>query len=57
MLITSYFMFKADNIIIKIANSIDLEGIVKLQSENQKSKGGTLSSELNINQIEEMMKV
>ncbi|WP_157492518.1 hypothetical protein [Flavobacterium sp. TAB 87] len=50
-------MFKADNIIIKIANSIDLEGIVKLQSENQKSKGGTLSSELNINQIEEMMKV
>ena len=49
-------MFKTENIIIKIANSIDLEGIVKLQSENQKSQGGTLSGELNINQIEEMMK-
>jgi hypothetical protein len=36
-------MFKTENITIKIANSIDLEGIVKLQSENQKSQGGTLS--------------
>jgi hypothetical protein len=49
-------MFKTENITIKIANSIDLEGIVKLQSENQKSQGGTLSDELNINQIKEMMK-
>jgi predicted GNAT superfamily acetyltransferase len=49
-------MFKTENITIKIANSIDLEGIVKLQSENQKSQGGTLSGELNINQIKEMMK-
>ena len=49
-------MIKTENIIIKIVNSIDLEGIVKLQSENQKSQGGTLSGELNINQIEEMMK-
>ncbi len=49
-------MFKSENIIIKIGNSIDLKGIFKLQAENQKSKGGTLSGELNINQIEEMMK-
>jgi ribosomal protein S18 acetylase RimI-like enzyme len=41
---------------IKVATTVDLEGILKLQSENQTSQGGTLSGELNQNQIQEMMK-
>jgi hypothetical protein len=45
-----------ENINIKVATSIDIPGIIKLQSENQTSQGGTLSDELNRNQIEEMMK-
>lgn len=49
-------MVTAENIIIKLANLNDLEGIVKLQAANQKSKGGTLSGELDASQIEEMMK-
>lgn len=49
-------MLIRENIIIKRADSADLEGIIKLQSENQKSQGGTLSGELDANQIEEMMK-
>ena len=49
-------MVSTENIIIKIATLNDVEGIVKLQAENQKSKGGTLSGELDVNQIQEMMK-
>ena len=45
----------AENIDIKVANAMDLEGILKLQSENQISQGGTLSAELSRSQIEEMM--
>ncbi|SFC04168.1 GNAT family N-acetyltransferase [Kaistella jeonii] len=48
-------MVTTENIIIKIANSNDLKGIAKLQAENQKSQGGTLSGELDVNEIEEMM--
>ena len=49
-------MGAAENIIIKLASLHDVEGIVKLQSKNQKSEGGTLSGELDANQIQEMMK-
>ncbi|WP_207174381.1 hypothetical protein [Cellulophaga sp. E16_2] len=45
----------AQNIQIKVANAIDLDGILKLQSQNQISQGGTLSAELSRNQIKEMM--
>ncbi|ADV47504.1 GCN5-related N-acetyltransferase [Cellulophaga algicola DSM 14237] len=45
----------AQNIQIKVANSMDLDGILKLQSQNQISQGGTLSAELSRNQIKEMM--
>ncbi|MGA9637548.1 N-acetyltransferase family protein [Flavobacterium sp.] len=44
-----------DTIEIKIAQQANLEGIIKLQSDNQVSQGGTLSGELNKNQIQEMM--
>lgn len=44
-----------ENINIKVATSLDLKGILRLQSENQTSQGGTLSGELNLNQIEEIM--
>ena len=45
----------SNNIIIKVATSDDLNGILKLQSENQVSNGGTLSAELTLDQIIEMM--
>ena len=45
-----------EQIEIKVATPADLEGILKLQSENQIAQGGTLSGELTLNQIEEMMK-
>ena len=45
----------SNNIIIKVATSDDLIGILKLQSENQVSNGGTLSAELTLDQITEMM--
>lgn len=40
---------------IKVATETDLGGVLKLQSENQTSRGGTLSGELDVNQIKEMM--
>lgn len=43
------------NIIIKVATSKDLDGIIKLQKENQIAQGGSLSAELSLAQIEEMM--
>lgn len=46
-----------EQIFIKVATSTDLNGILKLQSENQTSQGGTLSGELNLHQIQEMMKL
>ena len=45
-----------ENIKIKVATTADIAGIIKLQSENQKSQGGNLSGELNQSQIVEMMK-
>lgn len=42
-------------ITIKVATPEDLDGILKLQAENQIAQGGTLSAELSSNQIEEMM--
>lgn len=44
-----------ENINIKVATSTDLKGILELQSENQTSQGGTLSGELSLHQIQEMM--
>lgn len=43
------------NIIIKVATSEDLDGIIKLQKENQIAQGGSLSAELSYTQIKEMM--
>lgn len=43
------------NVEIGRATISDLEGIVKLQSLNQKSNGGSLSGELTSSQIQEMM--
>ena len=43
------------NIIIKVATSEDLDGIIKLQKENQIAQGGSLSAELSLTQIQEMM--
>lgn len=43
------------NIQIKVATQSDLEGILKLQSENQTSRGGSLSAELTPEQVQEMM--
>lgn len=40
---------------IKVATSDDLDGILKLQSDNQTSQGGTLSGGLSLDQIQEMM--
>lgn len=45
-----------ENIKIKVATIADIAGIIKLQSANQTSQGGTLSGELNQSQIVEMMK-
>jgi len=45
-----------ENIKLKVATTADIAGIIKLQSENQTSQGGTLSGELNHSQIVEMMK-
>lgn len=45
-----------EKIKIKVATIADIAGMVKLQSENQLSQGGTLSGELNQSQIVEMMK-
>lgn len=44
-----------DSIAIKVANINDLDGIIKLQTANQASQGGTLSGGLTANQIQEMM--
>jgi hypothetical protein len=44
-----------DPVTIKVTTAIDIEGILKLQSENQESQGGNLSGELSPNQIKEMM--
>lgn len=44
-----------DSITIKVATTNDLDGIIKLQNANQTSQGGTLSGELTLNQIKEMM--
>ena len=43
------------NLQIKLATQSDLAGILKLQSENQSSQGGSLSAELKPEQIQEMM--
>lgn len=40
---------------IKVANTIDIDGILKLQAENQGSQGGKLAAELSLDQIKEMM--
>ena len=44
-----------DSIAIKVAAINDLDGIIKLQTANQASQGGTLSGGLTANQIQEMM--
>jgi L-amino acid N-acyltransferase YncA len=44
-----------EHIEIRVAKEKDLEGILKLQSENQSAQGGTLSGELSLDQIKEMM--
>jgi hypothetical protein len=44
-----------EQINIKVATTIDVEGILKLQSANQASQGGTLSGEMSQDQIQEMM--
>lgn len=44
-----------ENIEIKVAKATDLEGILKLQFDNQKSQGGALSGELSLGQLKEMM--
>lgn len=45
----------SENIVIKVANIQDIAGILRLQSENQVSNGGTLSAALTADQISEMM--
>lgn len=45
----------AESTHIKLANSNDLNGIIKLQEANQTSQGGTLSGQLTRDQIHEMM--
>lgn len=44
-----------DSITVKVASINDLDGIIKLQTANQTSQGGTLSGGLTANQIQEMM--
>lgn len=44
-----------DSIAIKVATINDLDRIIKLQTANQASQGGTLSGGLTANQIQEMM--
>jgi predicted GNAT family acetyltransferase len=44
-----------ENMLIKTAATSDIEGIIKLQSANQVSQGGTLSGQMNKEQIQEMM--
>ncbi|MFH6995088.1 GNAT family N-acetyltransferase [Flavobacterium sp. FlaQc-48] len=44
-----------ESILIKIAALNDLDGIIKLQTANQISHGGTLSGQLTADQIQEMM--
>lgn len=44
-----------DSIAIKVATINDLDGIIKLQTANQASQGGTLSGGSTGNQIQEMM--
>lgn len=44
-----------ETILIKVATSTDLEGILELQFENQTAQGGSLSGAMNRDQIEEMM--
>jgi ribosomal protein S18 acetylase RimI-like enzyme len=44
-----------ESILIRIANPDDINGIIKLQAENQASQDGTLSGELTFVQIQEMM--
>lgn len=44
-----------DSIAIKVATINDLDGIIKLQTVNQASQGGTLSGGLTENQIQEMI--
>ena len=43
------------NITIRVAKPEDLDGIIKLQRENQITQGGSLSAELSRHQIQEMM--
>lgn len=45
----------SETITIRTAVLSDLKGILELQSANQTSQGGTLSGELNLDQIQEMM--
>lgn len=44
-----------NSITIKVATINDLDGIIKLQTANQTSRGGTLSGGLTAHQIQEMM--
>jgi ribosomal protein S18 acetylase RimI-like enzyme len=44
-----------ESIVIRPAEMSDIEGIIRLQSANQASQGGSLSGQMNNEQIEEMM--